>query len=150
MAAASLIIAILSLLLGAFTYFRHDRKLKEQQKIINEYQITKLQREIGEAKKAEVKATVINVSGSGNYTGTLVIKNYGKGTACNVRFSRCSSEHRKRYIPSLSYTQLLPQEQQETPLQWGFEDGGGGNINVILSWTDESGERRANTCTLHL
>ena len=74
MAIASLIIAIVSLLFGVYTYFRHDKKLKEQQHIINEYKITKLKYEITEAKKAMVRASVINVSGTCPWTGTLVIK----------------------------------------------------------------------------
>lgn len=149
MAIASLIIALISLLFGAFTYFRHDRKLKEQQKIINEYQITKLQREIGEAKKAEVKATVVNISHvGGSFSGTLLIKNYGKGAASNVYFTRRSFGNKGSFLPSLTYPQLLPQEQQETPLSWGF--GFGGNVEVILSWTDESGERRESRQSLQL
>lgn len=148
MAIASLIIALISLLFGAFTYFRHDRKLKEQQRIINAYQITKLQREIGEAKKAEVRATVVNRSESGIYSGTLLIKNYGKGAASNVYFTRRSYGNKGSFLPTLTYPQLLPQEQQETPLSWGF--GFGGNVEVILSWTDESGERRESRQSLQL
>ena len=148
MAVTSLIIAILSLLFGAFTYFRHDRKLKEQQKIINEYQITKLQREIGEAKKAEIKATIINRSDSGGcYSGTLLIKNYGKGVATHVLFRTIQYRH-SLSLPSITYSQLLPQEQQETPLTWEF--GGGGSIDVLLSWNDESGERRESRQSLQL
>lgn len=148
MAIASLIIALISLLFGAFTYFRHDRKLKEQQKIINEYQITKLQREIGEAKKAEVRATVVNWSHTGNsFSGTLLIKNYGKGVATHVLF-RAIQYQPNLSLPSVTYSQLLPQEQQETPLSWIF--GGGGSIDVLLSWTDESGEHRESRQSLQL
>lgn len=148
MAIASLIIALISLLFGAFTYFRHDRKLKEQQKIINEYQITKLQREIGEAKKAEVRATVVNKSHTGNsFSGTLLIKNYGKGIATHVLLRTIQYRH-SLSLPSVTYSQLLPQEQQETSLSWIF--GGGGSIDVLLSWTDESGEHRENRHTIQL
>ena len=148
MAVTSLIIAILSLLFGAFTYFRHDRKLKEQQKIINEYQIMKLQREIGEAKKAEVRATVVNRSLIGSsFSGTLLIKNYGKGVATHVLFRTIQYRH-SLSLPSITYSQLLPQEQQETPLTWVF--GGGGSIDVLLSWNDESGERRESRQSLQL
>lgn len=148
MAVTSLIIAILSLLFGAFTYFRHDRKLKEQQKIINEYQIMKLQREIGEAKKAEVRATVVNRSHIGSsFSGTLLIKNYGKGVATHVLF-RAIQYCPNLSLPSVTYSQLLPQEQQETPLTWVF--GGGGSIDVLLSWNDESGERRESRQSLQL
>ena len=148
MAVTSLIIAILSLLFGAFTYFRHDRKLKEQQKIINEYQIMKLQREIGEAKKAEVRATVVNRSHIGSsFSGTLLIKNYGKVVATHVLF-RAIQYCPNLSLPSVTYSQLLPQEQQETPLTWVF--GGGGSIDILLSWNDESGERRESRQSLQL
>lgn len=71
---ASFIIAVLSLLFTAFTYFKHDKKLKEQQTIINEYEISKMQKEIVEQKKADVLAFITNVSGMENSSGTLVVK----------------------------------------------------------------------------
>ena len=149
MAIASLIIAIVSLLFGVYTYFRHDKKLKEQQHIINEYQITKLKYEITEAKKAMVRASVINVSGTCPWTGTLVIKNYGKAIAHNIYFTRLSYGTKGSCLPSsLFLKQLLPQEQQEYPLSWGF--GFGGDIGIRLGWTDESGEQQQENGTVYL
>lgn len=149
MAIASLIIAIFSLLFGAYTYFKHDKKLKEQQQIINKYQIIRLQKEIDESKKAMVRASVINISGTCPWTGTLVIKNYGKATAYNLYFTRLSYGSKGSCLPSpLFLKQLLPQEQQEYPLSWGF--GFGGDIDVRLTWTDESGENRQEKGSIRL
>lgn len=32
-----LIISVIAILLSLFTYFKHDRKIKEQSKLLNEY-----------------------------------------------------------------------------------------------------------------
>lgn len=143
MAVASLIIAILSLLFGAFTYFRHDRKLKEQQRIINEYQIAKLQKESTELLKAELRASLTKVASVGScvgmYSGTLVIKNYGKGTARRVSIKG------RINLPWLTNEDFVPGEQKEYPVEWNF---GHGNTDVQLSWTDDSGERQERKCSL--
>ena len=86
MVAASLVIAILSFFFAVFTYIKHDKVLKEQQKKNNYYQIAKIEKEETEQKKAIIRAFMSNISGQMNRSGTLVIKNYGKATAHNVQF----------------------------------------------------------------
>ena len=39
-----LIISILALAASAFTYFKHDKKLKEQERKINEYQLKQIEK----------------------------------------------------------------------------------------------------------
>ena len=150
MAIASLIIALISLLFGAFTYFRHDRKLKEQQRTINEYQIAKLQKESADQQRADVRVSIINVSGMETKTGTLVIKNVGKGVANNVQFIGLSSGEKAMCLPILTNDRLLSQDQIEFPISWAFDGRVDDGINVKLWWRDESGERRESACTLHL
>ena len=52
----SLIIAILALLFSAFTYLKHDKKLKDQARKINEYQLKKIEKDDLESKKAAILA----------------------------------------------------------------------------------------------
>ncbi len=149
MEVVSLIVGICALLFAIGVYIIHDRKLKQQQKILNEYQLKVLEQNIAEQKKAEVRAAIINkqCDHSGNRSGTLVIKNYGKSTAYNVRFER----EYKRFCAIdnyYNYPQLLPQEAQETYVgcQWNT----GGEVNAVVTWDDESGKNRKYKCTLDL
>ena len=41
MTIASLIISILAILFSLYTYFVHDKKIKDQTKLINDYQLQK-------------------------------------------------------------------------------------------------------------
>ena len=50
----SLIISVLALIASVFTYLRHDKKLKEQERRINEYQLKQIEKEDLEGKKAAI------------------------------------------------------------------------------------------------
>lgn len=149
MAVASLIIAILSFLFMAFIYFRYDKKLKEQERILNKYQIEKMQKETVYQQKAEVRASITKVSNSGlgigSYCGTLIIKNYGKGTAHRVFIKNLSHGHDRINLPVLTNEDFLPGEQKEYPVDGGF---GIRKTDALLSWTDDSGERQERKCSL--
>ena len=54
-----LIISILALLASAFTYFKHDKKLKEQERKINEYQLKQIEKEDLESKKAAIRGNIV-------------------------------------------------------------------------------------------
>ena len=132
---AGFIIAVLSLAFGAFTYLRHDKKLKEQQAIINAYEIQKHQQESVEQKKADVRASMINKFVSDFCTGTLVIKNYGKATAQRVFVSCQTHKHTKSLPAFIPIDQLVSQEYREFPVSWHFFDGG--EYQVTISWSDD-------------
>lgn len=137
MVTVSLIISILSFLFGAFIYFRHDKKLKEQARILYGYQIENMRKEAVEQQKAELRASLTNVanigSSVGSYSGTLVIKNYGKGKACRVSIKS------RMNLPWQTNEDFLPGEQKEYPVSWDF---GHGNTHVWVSWTDETGKQQ--------
>jgi hypothetical protein len=50
---ASIIISLLALVFGVYTYFAHDKRLKEQQALLNVLSINKLKRESQEQGKAD-------------------------------------------------------------------------------------------------
>ena len=52
----NLTISILALTISIITYFKHDKKLKEQERKINEYQLKQLETESEEKKKAIIKS----------------------------------------------------------------------------------------------
>ncbi|MFC3560202.1 hypothetical protein [Pedobacter jamesrossensis] len=77
----SLIISVLALLASAATYLLHDRRLKKQERLINDHQIQKITQEHNENNKAMVKAHVVK-----HQKGKREIKvfNAGKAVAKNV------------------------------------------------------------------
>lgn len=78
----SLIISILSLIVTIFTYIKHDRKIKEQEQLINNHQIAKIEEEKTQLKQAIVRASLI----PGNKGSRILrVYNKGKATAKNVR-----------------------------------------------------------------
>jgi hypothetical protein len=73
---AGLLISILAILFTAYTYLIHDRKIKKQEKLLNEYQIKKIESEEIESLKANVEAHIYEEK-----QGKNVIKVYNKGKA---------------------------------------------------------------------
>jgi len=78
---AGLFISIIALLCTLFTYFKHDRKIKKQDVLINEYLIEKIEKEKTEEKKAIIEVTVIKHEESKRQ---IKIYNRGKSVAKNV------------------------------------------------------------------
>lgn len=145
---ASLIVGICALLFAIWVYFIHDRKLKQQQKILNEYQLKILGQNIAELKKAEVMFSIKSKKYDhlGNRSGTLVIKNYGKATAYNVRFKRRNDMYSDVFDSCWSYQQLLPQESQEKYVKCRT----GEQIYAVVTWDDEFDKNRQYKRTLDL
>ncbi len=78
---AGITISILALSLSIFTYFKHDKKIKQQSKLLNKYHLEKIEKEKEEEKKAIIEAFVVK----GNKgTRTIKIYNKGKSIAKNV------------------------------------------------------------------
>lgn len=142
MEVVSLIVGICALLFSIGVYIIHDRKFKQQQKVLNEYQLKVLEQN----KKAEVRASIINkqCDHSGNRSGALVIKNYGKATAYNVRVRIEHELYTGFSVVKHCYQQLLPQEKKETDVRYRWDTEG----PVVVTWDDEYGKNRTYKCTL--
>src|SRR5690606_2878301 len=78
----SLTLSIAAFLGSIFTYFKHDRILKRQEKKLNEYQLQKIEQEQEDNKKAVLRAELQN---AGSNKRNLQIANVGLSTAKNVR-----------------------------------------------------------------
>ncbi len=76
---AGIIISIIALILSAYTYFKHDYKIKQQEKLLNDYQIAKIETEKVESLKAIIEANTFEIK-----NGKNVIKVYNKGK-CEAR-----------------------------------------------------------------
>ena len=78
----SFLLSLIAIVGTIFTYFKHDRKIKAQEKLINDYQLGKIEEEKIQKRQAVVRASLI-VGNKGHRI--LRIYNKGKATARNVR-----------------------------------------------------------------
>ena len=76
-----IVISIIALILTVFTYFKHDIKIKQQERLLNEYQLTKIETEKTDSKKAIIEANVIQIKDGKD---KIKVYNKGRSTARNV------------------------------------------------------------------
>ena len=87
------IMSLLCMIGGLWVYFSHDRKLKKQNEILNDLEISKLQEENTEKKKAKLKPHFYHLSSSSR---KFVLKNRGDGSAHNVRIEILNNPEEQR------------------------------------------------------
>ena len=104
---ASIIISILALIGTVYTYFVHDRKIKRQESIINEYQLAKFNEEEEEGKKALISGNIIKTERSQR---VLKIYNKGKTTATNINIQGLDIREIELQDNILPYELLNPQD----------------------------------------
>ena len=75
------IISILALVLSGYTYFKHDHKIKKQEKILNDYQINEIEAKRIESKKAKIEAQVVK---NNEWNNAIKVFNKGQALARNV------------------------------------------------------------------
>ena len=79
----SLAIGCMSLIWSAFVHFSTDKKLRQQQLLLNDYALQKKK-----AEEEDLKSAKIEASGRGeNGVAYFVVENVGKAVARNVRFT---------------------------------------------------------------
>ena len=131
----SLIISVLALLFSAFTYFMHDKKLKVQERKINEYQLRLFEKEDIANQKAAIRGNIVK-SLKGNRI--LKIFNSGRATARNIRIDGLDVDglfHRADKL--FPYELMNPQDYTEISIypSLGFPY----TIKLKYIWDDESG-----------
>lgn len=131
-----LIISILALLASAFTYFKHDKKLKEQERKINEYQLKQIEKEDLESKKAAIRGNIVKgLKGK----RTLKVYNSGRAIARNIRIEGLDVEglfHRADEV--FPYELMNPQDYTEVNIM--LFNNCAPTIMLKYIWDDESGK----------
>ena len=131
-----LIISILALLASAFTYFKHDKKLKEQERKINEYQLKQIEKEDLESKKAAIRGNIVKgLKGK----MTLKVYNSGRAIARNIRIEGLDVEglfHRADEV--FPYELMNPQDYTEVNIM--LFNNCAPTIKLKYIWDDESGK----------
>lgn len=135
MEVASLLISILALSCSFYTYIRHDKKIKEQERILNEYQIQKNNSEINESKKALIKGNIVKC---GNGKRILKVFNAGKAIAYNINLEILDDDIEQKGVYDLdfeTYRMMNPQDYTET--NFFLSEGHTQTLNVKFTWKDE-------------
>ena len=133
----SLIVALGALGFSVFTYFAHDRELKRQERIINDFQLSALAREEAELKKAQIRGNIIKTSAKGGRE--LRIFNAGKSQARNVKVEWLNEENSVLLQDDFSDIGVLtPQNYRafHMALCMGHHD----TMKLRYTWDDDSAE----------
>lgn len=132
----SLIISVLALIASVFTYLRHDKKLKEQERRINEYQLKQIEKEDLESKKAAIRGNIVKGLKGGR---TLKVYNSGRATARNIRVEGLDVNgliHRADVL--FPYELMNPQDYTEVRIH--LVVGCPSTIKLKYIWDDEYGD----------
>jgi len=129
------IMSALGILGGLWAYFRHDNKLKSQEKRLNEMQIRQMQKAEAKEQQADIKCNVIH-GNKGNARIRFI--NAGASNALNVRVQILTPEeelgsvyHDEKWGP---YEMINPQSYREEMLALCM-----GHVDAILiqvTWDD--------------
>lgn len=131
----SLLLSVLALIASVFTYFKHDKKLKEQERKINEYQLKQIAKEDLESKKAAIRGNIVKGLKGGR---TLKVYNSGRAAAHNIRVYGLNVEGVIcRGDEIFPYELMNPQDYTELTLHLVM--GCPQTIKLRYAWDDESG-----------
>ena len=142
----SILLAALALAFSCYTFFAHDRRLKKQENLLNEYQIRSLAQSEEENKKAIIRAKAVKYK-SGNRT--LYINNEGKAKARNLKVEMPDSEQVYASRPDfpLSYVELLPGASREVTLLLSEGDD---ELTLVYEWDDDYSKDNRESQTIDL
>lgn len=131
-----LIISCLALGVSVFTYFKHDKKIKAQEQIINDYQINKIAKENEESKKASIRGNIIK---GDRGKRTLKVYNCGKAAARNIRVEGLDIESLAVMRNGLFPNELM-NPQDYTELIICIVKGSPSTIKLKYIWDDDFGQ----------
>ena len=143
------ILSAFGILGGLWAYFSHEKKLKTQEKIINDMQIRQLQKSEAKELQAEMKANVIEGS---NGNDRIRFVNAGRSDALNVRVEILTPEEELESVIRDGqwgrYDLINPQSYREEriALCMGYPDV----ISLRITWDDSFQKDRTVTLSVPL
>ncbi|WP_409149259.1 hypothetical protein [Sphingobacterium sp. BS-2] len=141
----SLVFSIIAIFGSLLTYFIHDRKIKAQEKLINDYQINKIIEEKIEKTQAVIRASIIK---GNNGNRTLRVYNKGKATARNIRLFILDEPEYLYSTNPFPFPAL--NEKENVDLIIHLHMGSPDNISFELIWDDEYAENNKHSQILQL
>lgn len=128
----SFVLSVLAILGSVFIYFYHDKKIKQQEKRLNDYQLKKFEKEDIESKKAQIKGSIKKGEKG---LRTLIVFNAGKATAHNIRLEILSDQEGIINLEFIPFEMLNPQENTETI--FFLTEGHTPILKIKYIWNDE-------------
>ena len=133
----STIISLMALGFTAYVYLAHDKKLNEQQKLLNEISLKKAREEEEAVKKAKIFLEHVK-EGSAD---KLIISNIGQANAYDIKLS---SDVENDPVMMLDlppeWHSISPGHRARRPLPLGR--GVAMNVEYEVSWRDDAGEHK--------
>ena len=127
------IISFSALAFSLCTYIIHDKKIKKQSSLINEFQIEKNQKEKEENKKAIIEA---NISGNKNGYRELKVYNKGKAIARKVDVNIILENENDVFITeNPSPIDIRP--QQSVRIVFHVHEASPDKIRLEFTWNDD-------------
>jgi len=124
-------LSIVAITLSVYTYFNHDRKIKKQQKLLNDYQLAKVEKEKVELRKAMIEAKVLKKRDGLN---GIVICNTGKSIARSVNVT-IPEDELYEVMNNPCPIDLRPQQSIEITI--ALVDNFPDKIELKFEWKDE-------------
>jgi hypothetical protein len=129
---AGFVLSILALFFSAFIYIKHDIKIKQQSKLLNEYNLEKIEKEKEVQKKAIIEAFVVK-----GQKGTRTIKVYNKGKSIAKNVNVIIPENDGYHI----FTDPCPidiKSQNGIEIKLGaLLEGHPNKIDIKFEWSDD-------------
>lgn len=141
----SFLLSVLAIIGTLFTYLRHDRKIKAQEKLINDYQLGKIEDEKIQKKQAKVSASLI-VRDKGHRV--LRVYNRGRATARNIRLL-ISNEPDYLYTTNPFPFNAL-NESESVDLNMHLHMGSPDKMSFEILWDDEYKSDNSHEQTVQL
>ena len=136
------ILSALGIIGGLWAYLRHDRIIKRQEKILNDFQIEQIKKEQAKEKMAEMKA---RIDSNRNGTDKIRFVNAGKANAYNIRiiFLTPKEDMEKIYYGTNfgPYEVINPQSYREEVFY--LCEGHPDTIEIKIIWDDEFQKNRS-------
>ena len=123
----------MALAFSGFTYIAHDRKLKKQEQLMNDYQLRLMAQNDKDNKSAVIRAKSVKTSGGRR---TLFIINSGKAVARNliVNLPNPDEVYGCNVVFPRTFDELLPGASREFQL---FLSEGDDELTLNYTWDDD-------------
>lgn len=141
----SFLLSVIAIIGTVYTYLKHDRKIKAQEKLINDYQLGKIEEEKIQKRQAVVRASLI--PGTKGHR-ILRVYNKGKATARNVRLI-IKDEPDYLYTTNPFPFPAL-NESENVDLNIHLHMGSPDDISFEILWDDEYSSDNSHEQTVQL
>lgn len=138
------VFAIGGIIGGLFMYFRHDRKIKQQEKLLNDLQIKQYKKEAEQDRQAKVECNVVSNKNSGT---RIYFYNSGLADARNVRIDILNRNSLKGVIITGDwgpYDLITPRNGRREERIF-LCDGHTKTLNLRITWDDDFANNRSIT-----